>query len=60
MRRTILTIFILLVSFTPFSVADEEATGFTGVWVINDELSDDTDKQVEKAIKAAGGKIQRG
>lgn len=60
MRRTIFTIFILLVSFTAFSVADEEATGFTGVWVINDELSDDTDKQVEKAIKAAGGKIKRG
>jgi len=60
MRRTIFTIFILLVSFTAFSVADEGATGFTGVWVINDELSDDTDKQVEKAIKAAGGKIKRG
>lgn len=28
-----------------------------GHWVVNDELSDDTDKQVEKAIKAGGGRI---
>lgn len=28
-----------------------------GHWVINWDLSDDTDKQVEKAIKAGGGRI---
>lgn len=32
---------------------------FNGVWVINEELSDDTDKQVEKAIKESGGKVGR-
>ncbi|MCB1669655.1 MAG: hypothetical protein R3F41_07385 [Gammaproteobacteria bacterium] len=31
----------------------------SGYWVINDELSDNTDDQVEEAIRAAGGKVQR-
>jgi hypothetical protein len=31
----------------------------SGHWVINDELSDNTDDQVEEAIKAAGGRVQR-
>jgi len=30
-----------------------------GSWVINEELSDNTDKQVEVAIKKAGGKVAR-
>lgn len=30
-----------------------------GHWVINEELSDNTDKQVEAAIKEAGGKVKR-
>lgn len=30
-----------------------------GVWVINDELSDNTDAQVEAAIKEAGGKVKK-
>ena len=30
-----------------------------GRWVINEELSDNTDDQVEEAIKAAGGRVQR-
>lgn len=34
--------------------------GFTGHWVVNEELSDDPDRQVEKAIKAGGGKVPRG
>ena len=40
-------------------VANDGNPAFNGVWVINEELSDDTDKQVEKAIKAAGGKLGR-
>lgn len=31
-----------------------------GDWVINDELSDDTDDQVEAAIRAGGGRAGRG
>lgn len=63
-RRNILTrpalaIFLLLISFHfSFAEAAENHSGLNGVWVINEELSDDTDKQVEKAIKAAGGKIK--
>lgn len=34
-------------------------TGIAGHWVINDDLSQNTDEQVEAAIKAAGGKVQR-
>lgn len=36
------------------------AEAFNGHWVINEELSDDSDRQVEKAIKAGGGKVSRG
>ena len=32
---------------------------FLGDWVINEELSDDTDRQVEFAIRAAGGRPPR-
>ncbi len=32
---------------------------FAGSWVINDELSDNSDDRVEEAIKADGGKIPR-
>ena len=34
--------------------------GITGQWLINDELSDDTDDQVEEAIEAGGGRGGRG
>lgn len=55
--------FIFVVLFVlPFAgVLAQEVrppSAFDGVWVINEELSDDTDKQVEKAIKAAGGKAR--
>ncbi len=53
---------VLIVFIAPWPVfagAGEGNPAFNGVWVINEELSDDTDKQVEKAIKAAGGKIGR-
>ena len=31
-----------------------------GTWVINPELSDDTDKQIEKTVRKAGGRIDSG
>ncbi|MBL4819976.1 MAG: hypothetical protein JKY98_03155 [Gammaproteobacteria bacterium] len=34
-------------------------SGITGHWTINEELSQNTDQQVEAAIKEAGGKVQR-
>ena len=43
----------------PFLQAQEQLQSmFNGTWVINEALSDDTDKQVEKAIKEAGGKAR--
>lgn len=41
------------------SAAADEGQALSGQWVINDELSDNTDDQVEAAIKAAGGRVQR-
>jgi len=36
-----------------------EYKNFLGSWIVNEELSDDTDRQVEIAIRAAGGKLPR-
>lgn len=63
----------LLLSFLPFlagillassALAQDSGSAdirvlISGHWVINDDLSDNTDEQVEEAIKAAGGKVQR-
>lgn len=40
--------------------AEDSANAFAGRWVINDELSDNTDDQVEEAIEAGGGDGGRG
>lgn len=51
--------FILLM---PMSLAAQDnslAAKLAGSWVINDDLSDNTDEQVERAIKAGGGKVKR-
>lgn len=39
--------------------AEEDFQAMNGIWYINEVLSDDTDIQVEKAIKASGGKVKR-
>ncbi len=62
--RTLFSVFLAsffgcLIVFAPSLTAAEDYSAFNGIWVINEELSDDTDKQVEKAIKASGGKIGR-
>lgn len=41
------------------SDATEVAHPLVGTWVINEELSDDPDEQVEAAILAAGGRVER-
>ena len=53
----------LLIAFSaaPASAqAPEIRMDLSGRWVINDELSDNTDDQVEEAIEAGGGKGSRG
>jgi len=56
-------VLLLVVAFcTVFSMAQEierPNLGIMGSWLINDELSDSTDDQVEKAIKEGGGKVPR-
>jgi len=52
--------FLCLVSvliFLPLSTYAE--VNLSGNWVLNEKASDNTDKQVEKAIKASGGKVRR-
>jgi len=56
-RRTWL---LLLVSMMFAGLPGQAGAGglpLGGYWVVNAELSDDTDRQVEKAIKAGGGRI---
>ena len=55
MRRVALSITLISTILPVTAVARGPQLG--GYWVINDELSDDTDKQVEKAIKDGGGRI---
>ena len=53
--KIILVVLIIALPVTVFANGREE---IVGAWVINEELSDDTDKQVERAVKDAGGKIR--
>ena len=58
--RLLFPLIMLLFTFNCYSAVNITADipAFNGRWVIDEELSDDTDKQVEKAIKASGGRIQ--
>jgi hypothetical protein len=35
------------------------AERITGAWLVNDKLSDDSDRQVERAVREAGGRMAR-
>lgn len=55
--------FALGLILTQSGVAAQPATGhdaFNGSWVLNTKLSDDTDEQVERAIREAGGRPDGG
>ncbi|HBW84080.1 MAG TPA: hypothetical protein DEF79_08585 [Gammaproteobacteria bacterium] len=54
------SLFVAVSTALASAQAPEIRTGLSGRWVINDELSDNTDDQVEKAIEAGGGKGSRG
>jgi len=56
-RPGLLIIFLLLICDVPlWAQAPETWRGFNGTWRINEELSDDTDRQVEISIREAGGR----
>jgi hypothetical protein len=60
---------LLCAAFAVFSVSAQQSSDgsrqvdirsqLAGAWVINDELSDNSDDQVEVAIKESGGKVPR-
>lgn len=60
---------VLLIVFTVFLAGAQQSESedadsenrqlMAGDWLINDELSDNSDDQVEEAIKAGGGKVAR-
>lgn len=58
-KRFLTALIFLTLSGLCFADDSTGLVSFEGIWVINAGESDDTDKQVEKAIKAAGGKIRR-
>ena len=50
---------LLLVAFVPFTtVVAQPNPGLAGQWRINTSQSDDTDDEVEKALKASGSKVE--
>lgn len=62
-RLVRLNLLILLLAYGASNSLAQEVdirTGLAGNWVINDELSDNTDDAVEEAIEAGGGKGGRG
>jgi hypothetical protein len=45
--------------FLSFTLQAQDRQAFAGDWIINSELSDNTDKQVEVTLRAMGQKIDR-
>ena len=58
--NSVLRVAFLLLAFVATSTSADGVPAFNGSWVLNEELSDDPDKQVERAIKKGGGKVPRG
>ena len=56
------TTLLLFSGISNFTLSQDSSieVNIVGSWVINDDLSDNTDDQVEKAIEAAGGDGGRG
>lgn len=57
--RRLLWVFIALLPVSLMAQTNPLAEQLVGRWEINDDLSDNTDEQVENAIKAGGGKVKR-
>jgi hypothetical protein len=67
--KTAKSLFVLLIFFTVFLVGAQQSQSqsadagnhqlMAGDWVFNEELSDNSDDQVEEAIKDGGGKVAR-
>ena len=57
--RKLFTIITILFCFLT-SLASAQDTNLVGPWLINEDLSDDSDDKVELAIIAAGGEATKG
>lgn len=55
----LLAFFFVSLAMAQSSTDESVQSLIVGHWVINEELSDNTDDQVEAAIKAGGGKVSR-
>lgn len=55
----LLTVMLMVIPYSGFTEESTVGVSFDGLWVFNEKASDDTDKQVERAIKEAGGKPPR-
>lgn len=61
LTQVIARFIMVLMTVLPAAVASGEAIpSMEGDWIINEELSEDTDEAVEDAIRAAGGKPDSG
>lgn len=59
LNRILLLATILTMTLHGGFLHAQEDSGFTGKWLFNADLSDNTDKKVEASLKAAGEKINR-
>jgi hypothetical protein len=58
--RNTLVLFLTLTSLSfSMHLAAQDHEAYVGSWLVNKDLSDDTDKQVERALRAMGQKIER-
>ena len=57
--RPLFLFLALLAVILALPLQAQNLTAFSGDWVINPDLSDNTDKQVEQALRAMGQKIDR-
>jgi len=58
--QSLFLIILLSASQAGHSETSVIRSAFTGNWVINEKLSDDTDRRVEESIRAAGGRPDSG
>jgi hypothetical protein len=54
-----IAIVLMMASIPAVSLYAQPQNRFVGKWLFNEDLSDNTDKQVEASLKAAGEKINR-
>lgn len=57
LRNSLLPVLCVLAMLAALPALPQTVPDITGSWRINEQLSDDTDKQVERALRASGQKV---